>query len=282
MKKHTKALGALLMAGCAVLQSQADTIDVSGVQQYVGGTETSVPGSGTAANYDSGTAVGDYAVFDMTKNGSDYADLKVTYLNDGAGIGSNMMIARTTDSQGLVDTGTISVLLDANSSGGATLKFDWYTPGSFSDGVFQSGSLLSDKVLFTTFDIDYKQYVGVPLNQIEYVAFNAADSLEGTDLTADLDTKPGWVLAEDATANGINASYTDVNAAAQFMMTGESLEMEMGKLSGNGPSLFMFEFRDPSTILPSFDSEVVPEPTAIAMIGFAGLTALWVRRRFLG
>ena len=48
----------------------------------------------------------------VTEPSTDFADLRVTYTADNGGIGSNIMIARTSDSQGLTDNGTISILID--------------------------------------------------------------------------------------------------------------------------------------------------------------------------
>jgi hypothetical protein len=147
-------------------ESQAANIQVSSVQTYIGGTNAAVPNSGTLDNYNTNnTHVGSTAVFNMTKDGADYADLRVTY-NGGAG--TKVMVNRTSNSQTLTDTGTISILMDytgtGNGSYGGSFSFDWFAPNSFVGGAYVGGSLLSDAILYTTFDVDFYQFVATKTN----------------------------------------------------------------------------------------------------------------------
>jgi len=260
-----------------LMQSQAALIEVSGEQQYVGGTLKTVLGGGDDANFGTAVAGTSYAVFDMTKDGGDYADLKVSYSADNGSIGSKVLIAQTSDSQGMTDDGTVTILLNIanNNGGGGTFTFDWDTPGSFVDGLYTSGSLLNDKILYTTFDIDYNQFVAMNNSDLEYYALN-----DPTLLHADLTEVPGTVRLEDV--NG-NSTVDNPQTAGQFMTVGSSShQISMGKQSDDGNALFMFEFRDPSALIGFTPVPIsVPEPTSVAMSALVLTAAFWIRRRFI-
>ena len=260
-----------------VSEAQSANIQVSGVQTYIGGTYSAVPNSGVVSNYNPGaTHVGSTAVFDMTKNGADFADLRVTY-NGGAG--TSVMVNRTLNSQTLTDTGTISVLMDyalGTNGYAGSFTFDWFTPGSFVGGSYVGGSLISDAICYTTFDIDFYQVVAAPTNKLQYYGFTA-----NTVLHADLLEKPSMVRFED---NGANSTVNEPTTAAQFLTrTGPaSLQIDMGKQTSGGASLFMFEFRDPSTIVTTpFVPVTIPEPTSLLLATSVLALGFWIRRRFI-
>jgi hypothetical protein len=281
--KKIRVIGiALILAALTVAPAQAANIEVSGVQKYVGGANTAVPAGGTSDNFTNTTTVGNYAVFDMKKNGVDFADLRVTYQSSSGNVGSSVMIAQTTNSQGLVDNGTISILLNVTSGtgGGASFTFDWFAPGSFANGIQLGSSLISDAILYTTFDIDFYQFVATPTNQLQYYALNNNNTL----LKADLTETPGQIRFED---NNANSSYSDPRTAAQFLtlIGPASHQIDMGKQIAAGNALFMFEFRDPSIVLgETFTPNVtnIPEPATASMIGLVGILGFLIRRHFCG
>ena len=284
MKKTSLKITAGLVAALGLFATEAwsaTNIQVSGVQSYIGGTNSAVPNSGSPNNYNLATThVGSTAVFDMTKNGADYADLRVTY-NGGAGTSNiKLMVNRTSDSQGLTDNGTISVLMDYTGTGNGSyvgsFTFDWFAPNSFAGGSYVGGSLISDAICYTTFDIDYYQVVAAPTNKLQYYGFTS-----NTVLHADLLEKPSMVRFEDSGANSI---VNEPTTAAQFLTrTGPaSLQMDMGKQTSGGASLFMFEFRDPSTIVTTpFVPVTIPEPTSLLMATSVLALGFWIRRRFV-
>lgn len=276
---NSKALGLL----CAVLAFNtahaAFNFEVSGVQIQLAGTTTDVAGSGTPSNFASSVSAGvnTFAVFDIDavndsdNSRSDFADLRVTFLQDNGGIGSNIMIARTTDSQGLTDDGTISVLFTiGNTSGGsAVLQFDWFTPGSFVGGVEQSGaSLINTRINYTTFDIDFNQLVAVQNSEMSQYKLN------GTTLVTATDNGTSTVFTD----NGASSTFNDPKTAVEFLTRNiaASHTIEMGKQLSNGNALFMFEFRDPSDVVTFDDPVVTPVPelshfgllAALALSGF--------------
>jgi hypothetical protein len=279
MRKTVQKSAIQLLTTMALASSDvwAAAIQVSGVQTYIGGTNTSVPGSGTANNFKAGVTNGSFAVFDMQKDGQNFANLRVTY-NGGAG-SDKILVARTSDSQGLTDTGTITILLDHTTAGyTGAFKFDWFTPGSFVNGSYIGGSLISDAILYTTFDIDYYQFVGAKTNQLQSYAFNT-----NTLLRADLMESPGFIRAEDSNAM---STVTEPKTAVQFLTRSgpASHDMIMGKQSAGGAALFMFEFRDPSQVLGNTFTPVpvsIPEPTSMLLACSVLAIGFWIRRRFI-
>ena len=282
--KHSllRGLALLSLIGVGSSLHAAFNFEVSGVQTQIFDTSTDVPTSGSSANYDSNTAVDDFAVFDMVAvddgDGSttDFADLRVTYSADNGGIGSDIMIAQTSNSQGLTDTGTISVLVDLNSAGTASLTFDWFEPGSFVGGVEQSGSsMLTTKVNYTTFDIDFSQLVRVQTSDLSSYTIDNPTSLTAVD-------NGTTISFED---DGADSTFDDPTTAAQFLTRDAiaSHAVDVGKQSSSGPALFMFEFRDPSDVVIFNDPQTtpVPEPSAYAIIlsGFALVFTVCRRRR---
>ncbi len=241
----------------------AFNFEVSGVQIQLAGSTTDIPGSGTSSNFATGVSAGvnTFAVFDIEavndsdNSRSDFADLRVTFIQDNGGIGSNVMIARTTNSQGLTDTGTISVLISISSSSGGTaaLKFDWFTPGSFIGGVEQAGaSLINTRVNYTTFDIDFNQLVTVQNSEMSQYKLNGTTLVTGTD--------NGTSTA--FTDSNANSTFNDPRTAVEFLSRNiaASHTIEMGKQSSSGNALFMFEFRDPSDVVTFNDPVVTPVP----------------------
>lgn len=277
----------ILSAFCCVIAAghlhAAFNFEISDVQTQIAGTSTDVPGSGSSDNFDSGTTVGDFAVFDIDavddSNGtrSDFADLRVTYASDNGGAGSNVMIARTSDSQGLTDNGTLSVLMDLGSSSGGTvgLEFDWFSPGSFDGGVEQpNSSLLSTRIRYTTFDIDFNQVVTARKSEISTYVLEGTTELTATDDGTN-------IRFEDA---GADSTFDDPTTAAQ-VLTRDSIAshtFETGKQAEGGAALFMFEFRDPSDVVSFEDpqSTEVPEPGMAALAaGVFASAAVLLRRR---
>ena len=278
MKKISLILSGVLSLAAGELSAAA--IQVSGVQKYVGGI-TDVITSGGPSNFTNTTTVGSYAVFDMQKDGLDYADLRVTYEADNFGIGSNVLIARTSNSQGLTDAGTVTILIGgSNTNGlGGSFRFDWFAPGSFVGGSLQGGSsLLSAPVLYTTFDIDFKQFVSAPTTQLQYYALNT-----NTVLHTDTTQTPSLIRFEDS---GANSLFDNPTTALQFLTVAgpASHRIDMGKQDASGNALFMFEFRDPSQVLGTSFTPVpvaVPEPASMMMIGLVMAGGFWIRRRFM-
>jgi hypothetical protein len=87
--------------------------------------------------------------------------------------------------------------------------------------------------------------------------------------------------------NNANSTYSEPKTAVQFLTkTGPaSLQIDMGKQTSGGASLFMFEFRDPSLVLKDTgftpNPVSIPEPTSLLMSTSVLALGFWVRRRFV-
>jgi hypothetical protein len=107
----------------------------TGYQGQIAHSTTTIPSKTDLSNFTGSTSTGDFAVFDIQATDdqdvttSNYAQLKVTDEADNGDVGYNIMIAQTSDSQGLTESRTLSVLAKIGSSNGETinLKFEWYT-----------------------------------------------------------------------------------------------------------------------------------------------------------
>ena len=261
------------------LPVQAANLEISGVQTQIAGTSTDVTGSGGSANFASGTVVGDFAVFDIssvddsTGQTTSFGHLRVTYSADNGGVGSDIMIARTTDSQDLTDSGTLSVLMNIGGDNRtADLTFDWFTVGSFSGGVEQTGSsLINTPINYTSFDIDFQQLNAFERDDVAQYTLDGNTQLTATDDGTD-------IFFEDS---GADSSFGDPTTAYQVLTRDQaaSHRITMGKQSSNGNALFMFEFRDPSdvTTFTDPDTTVVPEPTS-SLLFLSALTGFLLRR----
>ncbi|WP_308950667.1 PEP-CTERM sorting domain-containing protein [Thalassobacterium maritimum] len=254
--------------------------EISSEQVHIGDS-TTVSGSGSTANYSNETAVGDYAVFDIQTRDefdnvtSDYAQLKVTYLSDNGNVGSNLMIGQTVNSQGLTDTGTLSVLATINGGvGTVTLQFDWYTFGSFVGGAeTESSSAFTDTINYTTLDIDFQQIVTVAKEDVADYTLEKTSQLTATD--------NGTSIA--FTDDGADTNVDNPETAVSFTSNGSgSQQIAVGKQSTDGNALFIFEFRDPSVIAPFVEAETIPVPepsTAGLLLGGAVIAFTMLQRR---
>ena len=242
-----------------------------------------MPDSGSTANYSNTTSVGDYAVFDIQTRDefgvvtSDYAQLKVTYLTDNGSVGSDLMVGQTVNSQGLTDTGTLSVLASYGSGlSTVSLQFDWYAFGSYVDGDWtESASLLPLQINYTALDIDYDQIVGVAKSDIDNY------TLEENSLLTPSDDGSSIVFTDDDARTNVDNPLAAVSFTSN---TSGTQVVSMGKQNGPGNALFIFEFRDPGTIAPFLEPETtaVPEPAAAGLLlGMSAIivTMLQSRRR---
>lgn len=239
-------------------------------------TSTDVPTAGDSTNWISSSA-GNYVDFAMgdTNNGNTLsAHLRVTVgsMNIGSVVDQgNLMIAATSNSQGLTDTETISILFDgtAPTTGdyGITLTFDWYTP----DGLFTTK--LDHQYLYTSYDIDFNQTNIWNNSDIDsYYLANTAISGVDTLLT---DTVTATTTSFSDLGN-TNATVSDVRNAYSVRTTnGNQQQIELGKTTGSGNALFMLQFGDPSGNL---SSTLIPEPSTFMLLALSSF-GIFIRRR---
>jgi hypothetical protein len=196
-------------------------------------------------------------------SGTRFADLRITptvangTLDTVGGTQSGLMIAQTSNSQGLTDTGTFSVLTDFASTGSGgissiTLRLDWFQPGT--------NTPLAVAVEMTSFDYDFTQF------------FRVSDSLIASEQHGSaLTFSSSGGLSTWLDAGNTNSTFSNPNNAVILNTSSAStMFLELGK-TGRDNALFIFEFRDPSRNL-------VPEPSSSLLI-LSGLVALGLRRR---
>ncbi|WP_238527697.1 hypothetical protein [Lentisphaera araneosa] len=233
-------------------------------------TSTDIPGSGGSDNtlY---MGNGSYVDFELSLENSvdPYAHLRVTVddiIGSGSGGYGNLMLAQTSNSQGLTDTGTLSFLMTGNGYNSATLTLDWYT----ANGLFDTR--LEEERFITSYDIDYNQYNNFFTDDLAGIGLS-----ENTDLTLEYDNGLANVFSDGGSATMSDSEH------AVAVLTNEisSQEIQVGK-DGKGNVLFMFEFRNPSQNLDENfypdDIEVVapgaPTPPIFALMLFAAIVAL--------
>ena len=255
--KFPSLLALVAFSGMSSMGFGGVSLQISGVQNEIVGTTSEVTGSGSSSNYATNTTVGNFAIFDVAKtDGTDFADLVVRYQADNGGIGSNIMIAQTSNSQGLTDSGTISALIDVGNGGGGTvdLQFDWYAPGSFVGGVEQAGSsFITNQINYTTFDIDFQQEVSVRNADMAQYTVNGV-----TELTGGINSS-----VTTFTDSGADSTFDDPKTAVGILSRGgrdQSHLISVGKQNSDGPALFMFEFHDPSEVVTFTDPQITPIP----------------------
>lgn len=278
---HAAALLAL-SAVCSHAQT-VSSLAVTSASLETFNTSRAVPigTSGSAANFalttpDSGSVVGRFRLTDLSNNQA-FADLAIRYdgtraVSDYSTIPlSGLMVVRTEDSQNLTDSGTISFLVNQSVTSLSRFTFDWYTP----DGLYNTPKSVAINV--TTFDIDFRQQVRVNETNIQTLRLATGSRLSyATGVNAG-----GSVWTQVYDAGNTDSNFNEPLNATQFLTrSGSSQTIEMGKTSGNGNALFMFEFRTPSAITPNLSVEVpVPEPSTYAvLLGLAAGCVALTRR----
>lgn len=250
MKKLTSMLLPAIFAVSAMASGSYEISGYADGSAGIYGTTTDFVGGGSSANYASVVA-GDYVDFAVSDtNGMAAAVLRVT-IDSFTGDSDSMMLAQTTSSQGLTDTGTFSFsALDAE----VTLSFDWYDA--------TGTEALTDQFTITSYDLDWNQYVGMPSSQVDSYLLSGDTQLSYTS-SGGVDT---------FSAGSSDATVDDPDAAFSILTTeGSHQEFTLGKV-GSGQTLFMFEFRNPSVL-------AIPEPATIGMMLTVIGGAVVIRRR---
>jgi hypothetical protein len=251
-----------LSAGHAALT----TLEISSaVTEFKG--SSSIITSGADNNLaPTGAGAGSTAEFNMQLvgvPGPTAAVMRVTYNGTTSGsldtsLNSGFMIARTVNSQGLTDQGTLSILLKFN--GGTNPRAASFT-FNFLDAT---GTVpLPAEVRITSLDIDFLQF-----NTFNNSEMNTAGAVVGSNVSSS--TLGGTTTYFDPTP-ATNSVVNNPNSAVTIDTTGSSFEVDLGTSdAGTTYALYMIEFRD--------RSQVIPEPSA-ALLGGLGVLALLRRRR---
>jgi len=224
------------------------------------GTTAIVTGSGSLANTTTWTAgvAGEFIVTDGT---NDYG-LRVAVTNPTGGLSEgtdSLMVARTVNSQGLADNGTLSIYIRPGTTGtwSADVRFSFYNLNGLAFGTPYSPSLL-----LTSLDIDFDQrYYTEDADFIQNNLYSPTNLTNATAVTG----YTGFTAPGDAT-------FSDPKSAVSSVGKVGVSEFDI-RVSHNQVALFMFEFRDPSQVL------VVPEPSTMVLSGLGAVFLLRRRRR---
>lgn len=178
----------------------------------------------------------------------------------------SLMVARTVNSQGLTDNGTLSIYVRNPNSAtpGAPTATDRWTIdvnfAFFSDAGFTTP--VTTKLLLTSLDIDYAQRYYT--QNSDFTSNSTYFGVNGTDLISaePITGYTGYTTIADA-----DSVINDPEHGVSSIGSGTSFDV---RLSHTSIALFMFEFRDPS--------QIIPEPSSsLMMVG--GLSVLGLMRR---
>ena len=255
--KFPTALAAALSAAAFSPSAHAAAYSIIATNSQTVGSTATVTGSGSKSNttaWETGV-VAEYIISD--EFGQQYG-MRVSISNPTGTLTAgtdSLMVARTVDSQGLVDPGTLSVYVNPGDTTTTTGAWSLDLNFSFYDAAFENSVAVD--LLLTSLDIDAGQ---------KYYTSDAdfAGNLlyEDTNISSD-STFAGY---SGFTATG-NSSFSDAEHAVSSQgLSQSSFDV---RVSHNNVALFMFEFRDPSQIVPE------PSASALAMLGAAAL----LRRR---
>lgn len=255
------------------------TTDVSGLNAAGGPTNTVLRAAGAYVDFTIGDAnaiVGDKFLASNINALPTVATLRVT-LQTVSGGGTEVMIARTLNSQGLEDVGTVTLLLaglnGANSNtqnNSATFRFDWRNADN------TNALTGSDQIVFSSYDIDFTQRNRIAASDYAVLGTSNVSNLSVT-------TAAGTTTIVDP-APGTASTVTNAPNAYAFMtVAGDySQQISVDKAGGGnvtagygtgGNQLYMFTFRSPSPLIVA-----IPEPSSALIAGLGALVMLRRRR----
>jgi len=222
------------------------------------GTTTNIPvGSSGTADNTTDWGIGTVGIFEMNA-GAFY--MRVSATNPTGGVNpanDSLMVARTTNSQGLTDAGTLSVYVRPNPLSNTPWTLD-LNFSFFTDSALTIAAPIT--LLLTSLDIDFNQ---------RYYTSNSTFSsnilAENTLLSA---ASP--ISGYTGFTSGGNSEFDDARYAVASVGTGSSFDI---RVAHNNVALFMFEFRDPSSV-----TGLIPEPSS-ALLALGGLSMFGLRRR---
>ncbi len=264
----------LAVATLTVLDGKAASLVIDSVKSQTVGTTAVIPQntSGDASNttfWNTGV-VGQFVVGDSNSN---LYGLRVSATNPTGKLVSgtdSLMVARTVDSQGLKDTGTLSVyvrMTGTNTANNAPttdgrwtldLNFSFFNVTPDGGGGYNFTTPHSLGLQLTSLDIDF--------NQRYYTS--------ATSFSSNITYAPTKIVAAPAisgfagfTAAG-DSQFNNPAHAVSSKGTGSSFDV---RLSHDRVALYMFEFRDPSNI--------IPEPSTVTLTLMAGFVVVGFFRR---
>ncbi len=252
----------------------AASLVLDGVKSQTVGTTAVIP-IGTSGSSDNTTfwntgVVGQFLVKDSSAN---LYGLRVSATNPTGKLVSgtdSLMVARTVDSQGLTDAGTLSVyvrMTGTNTANNAPtsdgqwtldLNFSFFNVTPDGGGGYNFTTPHSLALQVTSLDIDFNQ---------RYYTSTSTFSSNSTYSPTNIVAAPVVSGFAGFTAAG-DSQFNNPAHAVSSKGTGSSFDV---RLNHDRVALFMFEFRDPSSI--------VPEPGTVTLTAMAGFVLAGLFRR---
>lgn len=291
-------LKAVISVALTTLPATAQLVSLqvaSAYREVVGTAGAAVPGSGTLGNYPSTYDPNAFAVFrmDQTLSGPGFStiDMRVSVNPSTSGV-TRLMIARTVNSQGLTDVGTVSVLFIGGPDATAT-NHQYNLSLNFEFGAWNVGTQvwtpmsLTNRLSVTTFDLDYTQYVRVNASDFGSMTRSGDTRLivtpNVTTPNGAIPVPAGTFQVGDAPIGplpGSDSTVSDLRNAVSFNSIGTlDFNMSFGKSRESGPSLHMFDFRSPTVTYVNPVLTEIPEPSAFGLAGAGVLVGLVGCRR---
>ena len=245
----------LLVAAVSLLPfvhtTVAESLSIDSVILQTVGTTSNIPGSGDVNNTNT-WSVGEVGRFTAV-DGANTFGIIVTATNPTGSLSAgtdSLMVARTTNSQGLTDTGTLSVYVRSTGRWSLDLNFAIF------DATFAPVNI---DFTLTSLDIDFDQRY-----YTSTTSFSTNQTYASTNITA---------APLVAGFNGFTATGNSIFSDARHAVTSKGIKLNSFdiRLSHNFEALYIFEFRDPSVL--------VPEPTTAALLLGAGILGFARRRR---
>jgi len=269
-------LASALALGLALGTANAANLAINSINSQTLGTTAVILVSGDSSNTTTWSTgvVGSFGVAGFLDDNTTPVNwvLRVSASNPTGSLSSgtdSLMVARTVNSQGLTDNGTLSVYVrptGTNTNNDAPLvasrwsldlTFDFFT-----DNTFATAAPM-DSLLLTSLDIDFNQrYYTLDAD------FDGGNFLSpGTVLTVlgppnTVTGYTGFTGAGDSTFNNPNHAVSSLGTVKSSFSV---------QVSHDRVALFMFEFRNPS--------EIIPEPSTVTLAAISGFLLLGSMRR---
>lgn len=260
MKKLLKILAVQSLMLPAILNADSIVID-SVILQTVGSTAVIPEGSGGSHDNTNTWATGAVGSFVMKDSLGNTFGMVVSATNPTGNLtagSDSLMVVRTVNSQGLTDNGTLSIFVYPTTAGAWSLDLNFSFYNLDGGAINLSSPYSLDKLLLTSLDIDFSQ---------RYYTSNTSFSSNQVYLPTQLTAASALAGYTGFTSSG-NSSFNNPAYAVSSTGTGYSYDIHVAHTS---QALFMFEFRDPST--------VVPEPTSAVMAGLGSVILVGFMRR---
>jgi hypothetical protein len=272
--KKSAIITVVIASLAGVSTSNATNLAITGVISQTVDTGLSGTTNVSGGSFDNTTtfATGTVGVFQMN-GGSHYMRVTASNPTGALQVGEDaLMVARTTNSQGLTDNGTLSIFVKPSPGTGSPAVTAWTLDFNFS--FFADAGLTIAAPIglqLTSLDIDYFQRYYVSNSSFTHNVTSAGTTITSAPAVAGY---TGFTSGPDAVASNPNAAVASWGLGSSFdIRVGQQTNSSSVPVVGSSQALYMFEFRDPSSVVG-----LVPEPSS-ALLTLTGVMALGLKRR---